>query len=98
MNKKITTRTEMMAILSQKYPNLFIKTSEEFKDTLKDGIWTSGERGIVAKDNFKLFDYYAYPTTRYVNGTHKELRSLLKKHGWCVEWYDAGTVMIWQNC
>lgn len=90
------TRDEMMELLEGKYPNMFLRTTEEF-DGSKGGIWTSGEDGLTAKDGFKLFNYYAedFQEKRYIFGVHKEIRSLLEKHGWFAEWYDCGTIMLY---
>lgn len=92
-----TKREEMLGILNKKYPNLFTKNTEEFKSDFKGGIWTTGESGIYAKDGFKLFDYYAYNRQKkYELGVHNEIGNLLEKHGWYAEWYDCGTIMLWQ--
>lgn len=91
-----TERQKMIDILRNKYPTMFLKTTEQFNGGT-DGIWTSGEDGIEAKDGHELFNYYSqdYKEVRYQFGVHKEIRELLKKNGWWAEWYDAGTIMLW---
>lgn len=93
---KQASREKMMALISAKYPKLFLKTTEEF-DGGKGGIWSSGENGDEAKDGFALFNYYTqdYKEVRYQFGVHKEIRELLEANGWYAEWYDAGTIMFW---
>ena len=73
------------------------RPSENFDGT-KGGIWVSGEEG-TAKDNFALFNYYAedYKEVRYVFGIHKEVRAILEPMGWYCEWYDAGTILIFEE-
>ena len=91
-----TSRAKMMELLRAKYPNMFLRTTEEF-DGGKNGIWSSGEDGIKAKDGFTLFNYYAedYREVRYVFGVHKEIGNLLEKNGWYTEWHDCGTIMFY---
>lgn len=92
----VTTREKLIAIIKEKYPQLPVRTTEEF-DGSKNGIWSSGEHGIEAKDEFPLFNYYAEDNKeiRYVFGVHKEIGDLLEAHGWYAEWHDAGTIMFW---
>jgi hypothetical protein len=91
------TQDEMLNLLEQKYPKMFLKPSEQFGASYKGGIWSSGENGDLAKDGFKLFNYYAEDPKerRYVLGVHKEIGNFLEKHGWYAEWYDCGTIMLW---
>lgn len=93
------SRERMIAILNEKFPNLNLKTTEQFDGT-KNGIWVSGtEDGITAKDGLRLFNYYAEDNKEviYQFGVHKEIRNLLEKNGWFAEWYDCGTIMFWIN-
>lgn len=91
-----TERDELMNLLQEKYPKMFLRTTEEFDGT-EGGIWTSGEDGLPAEDSFPLFEYYAddYQEKRYILGVHKEIYNFLEKHGWFAEWYDPGTTMFW---
>lgn len=89
------TRQQMMELLEAKYPKMFLRTTEQFNGN-KGGIWTSGEDDLPAKDGFPLFNYYG-EGKRYELGVHTEIYSFLEKHGWYAEWYDAGTIMLWQE-
>lgn len=91
-----TERQKLMDILKAKYPRMFLRTTEEFNGG-GNGIWTSGEDDLEAKDGYTLFNYYSqdYKEVRYQLGVHKEIRDLLTQHGWWAEWYDSGTVMLW---
>ena len=94
---KTATREKMLSLINTKYPELFTRTTEEFNGN-KGGIWSSGEGSDYAKDEFKLFNYYAEDAKekRYVFGVHKEIGNLLEKNGWYAEWYDCGTIMFWK--
>lgn len=89
------TREQMMELLKAKYPNMFLRTTEEFNGS-NGGIWTSGEDDLEAKDGWALFNYYA-EGSKYELGIHTEIYKFLEKHGWYAEWYDAGTLMLWQE-
>jgi hypothetical protein len=89
------TREQMMKLLKEKYPNMFLRTTEEFNNTT-GGIWTSGEDDLPAKDGFPLFNYYG-EGKRYEIGIHIEIYAFLDRHGWYAEWHDCGTVMLWQE-
>jgi hypothetical protein len=93
MKRNTATRDQMIAKLNEAYPKLFTKTTEEF-DGSQGGIWSSGESGVTAKDNHRLFDYYG-EGKRYDLGVHTEIGKLLEKNGWYAEWYDCGTIMFW---
>jgi hypothetical protein len=88
------TREKMMELLEAKYPQMFLRTTEEF-DGGKGGIWTSGEDGLAGKDGFALFNYYAEGKC-YQFGVHTEIYNFLEKHGWYAEWYDCGTIMLYE--
>lgn len=92
-----TEREELMELLKAKYPKMFLRTTEEFNGS-EGGIWTSGEDGLPAKDEFPLFKYYAedFNEKRYIIGVHKEIYNFLNKHGWYGEWNDPGTIMFWE--
>lgn len=92
-----TSREEMIELLEAKYPNMFIKTTEEF-DGSQGGIWSSGEDGLCAKDGHQLFHYYSQDMSqkRYIGGVHKEIYNFLNKYGWYGQWNDPGTIMFWE--
>jgi hypothetical protein len=72
----------------------FVSTTEEF-DGSPGGIWVSGEDGETLKGK-RIYDYYNEGST-YEFGVLKTWEKELNKRGWYSEWYDAGTVMIWQD-
>ena len=92
-----TKRDELMELLAKKYPNMFMRTTEEF-DGEAGGIWSSGEDGLPAKDKHPLFNYYSQDSRqkRYIGGVHKEIYTFLEKHGWYGQWNDPGTIMFWE--
>ena len=87
-------REDLMQLLREKYPNMFLRTSEQFSSEYKNGIWTSCEESSLAKDGCPLFNYDSI-SPRYELGIHSEIYKLLEEHGWYCEWYDAGTILIW---
>ena len=93
-----TEREKLMEILKAKYPEMFMRTTEEFNGS-QGGIWSSGEDGLPAEDGMPLFEYYAQDPQerRYIFGVHKEIYNFLEEHGWFAEWNDPGTIMFWKN-
>ena len=72
----------------------FARYSEDFNGN-DGGIWICGECG----DNYKgkrIYDYYTQDHKKYEFGVLKTWEKELNKRGWYSEWYDAGTVMLWQ--
>jgi len=90
---KTLDRDEMMDWLDQTLT--FTRTSEEF-DGSKDGIWTTGENGEQYKGKI-IYDYYSQDYKNRTFGVLNSWEKELNKRGWYSEWYDAGTVMIWQD-
>jgi hypothetical protein len=90
-----TSREKLMGLLEKKYPNMFLRTTEEFNGN-KGGIWTSGEESPSCKDGLEMFDYWTENHTKYNLGVHKEIYDYLEKHGWYCQWYDCGTMMIYE--
>jgi len=64
--------------------------SEEF-DGMDGGIWISAEE----PQNEFYFDYYAMSSS-YELGVDKSLDRFLEKRGWYAEWYDPGTIFLWE--
>lgn len=93
-------RDQLLAVLEEKYPKAWFKTSEDF-DGHKGGIY-SGEGSdvtvTVEGDSFEisLFDHWAddFKETTYIMGVYKPLFLFLESVGWYAEFYDAGTVVI----
>jgi len=82
------TRDKMMEALKAKGVHV-VGTTKDF-GIGGEGIWVSGE------STTDLFDYYAemwYDTF----GVQPELNQFVEDNGWYFEWYDAGTMMIWEQ-
>tara|TARA_Y100000389_G_scaffold121843_1_gene119240 strand:- start:7318 stop:7707 length:390 start_codon:yes stop_codon:yes gene_type:complete len=80
---------------------IWIKKSMDFAGTTEDfngsegGIHLSGENG----DEYKGDEIYSYYSEDYKNrefGVLNKWEKELNKRGWYSEWYDAGTVMVWE--
>lgn len=105
----VPSRDEMMRLISIKFPNIWLKKSEDFyKDKSKNtGIWT-GSEGSTFVDNdkkipaFNLAGSYGYNILHspgkkkiYIEEVHFKLYNFLKENGWYAEPYDAGTVFLY---
>ena len=80
-----------MEKLVKQYPNVWFKDGGEFSSEHENTIWT-GE-GSFIKDYEYAFDYYGYNNTF---GVHPELVKSLNKLGLYAEFYDPGTVFLYQ--
>lgn len=91
VTEKKTNRDDTIKFI-EKYMR-FVRTTEEFNGS-QGGIWVSGEDG----DEYKgatIYDYYTSGKS-YELGVNIKWEKELNKRGWYSEWYDAGTVMIWE--
>ena len=90
-------RQELITALQKKYPSKTFRTTEEFSGEMEGGIWTSGEDGTLDK-GLPLFNYYSQDggSNSYIFGVRNYLHNWLEERGWYCEFYDAGTVMIWE--
>lgn len=96
-SSKNLSREELMKELKKKYPSLWMKDSEDFdKGKTKNAIWTGSESHAVEKDGKPIFDYNANGS-KYEFGIHIDLYNFLEKKGWYCEWYDSGTILIFQD-
>lgn len=91
-------REELLEALRKKYPKATFRTSEEFSKDMEGGIWTSGENQEQLHSGLPLFNYYSQDggSRSYIFGVRTYLHKWLEENGWYCEWYDAGTVMIWE--
>ena len=92
-------REELIAELQRRYPKMFFKTSEEFfTDKTEGGIWTTAECTDQLHSGLPLFDYYSQDggSRHYTFGVNNFLHNWLEEQGWYCEFYDPGTVMIWE--
>ena len=103
----IKTREEMMAILAESLrtadPNdrhkPLIRTTEDFwgEDVSKrwaNGIWLCGECGYTYMGR-AAFNYYN-ESNAYKFGIFIPFDDMLYEHGWYAEWYDPGTIFIFE--
>ena len=72
----------------------FARYSEDFNGN-EGGIWICGECGDTYKGK-RIYDYYSEDHKKYELGVLAIWEKELNKRGWYSEWYDAGTVMLWQ--
>jgi hypothetical protein len=67
-------------------------TTDEFYGYKNDnnGIW------VAADSNPEVFDYYS---ERWMNtfGVDPKLNEVVENAGWYFEWYDPGTMMVWES-
>ena len=89
-------RKALILELQKRYPNKMFRTTEEF-DGSEGGIWTSGEDGQLHA-GLPLFNYYSQDSggKSYIFGVRTFLHRWLEEQGWYCEWYDPGTVMIYE--
>jgi len=92
INEKKLGREDMMKFV-EKYMD-FVRTTEEFNGS-QGGIWVSGEDLDEYKGK-RIYDYYSMDHKNRIFGVDKKWHNELEKRGWYSEWYDAGTVMIWE--
>jgi hypothetical protein len=81
-----------MEKLQKMFPNVWFKDGAEFyDDESKNFIWT-GEGSYI--DGHSVFDLYTYVNTM---GVHPEFDKALNELGLWAEFYDGGTVFIYQD-
>ena len=93
------TQEQLQEALIAKFGrDFFVRTTEEFNGT-EGGLWLSAESDKPTMNGLPLFDYYSqdHSETSYVMGTNKAFVEWLEERGWYVEFYDAGTVMLWEE-
>jgi len=88
-------RSNLIKKLQKEFSNNFFRKSEEFSPEFKDGIWTSGEATTTVKyenEEFivPIFDYN-------LDKMAPKMEKILKEAGWDFEWYDLGTVLLYNN-
>lgn len=103
---KFVPRDEMMELIKKKFPNIWVKPSEEFskdKNYAGRGIWSGAESSTWIDNEKKIPAFnpsgaYAYDSKinkNYDNEVHKTLSKFLKDDGWYAEFYDNATVFFW---
>lgn len=91
------TRERLIAKLEKAYPEMMLRDSELF-DGRKGAIWTSGEEPPLDRTGMPIFDYWAEDIEEkyYTFGVRNHLFNFLERNGWYAEWYDAGTIFIYE--
>ena len=92
VNEKKEDREDMMKFIKKHMS--FVRTTEDFNGS-QGGIWVSGEDVDEYKGR-RIYDYYSMDHKNRIFGVDKKWHNELEKRGWYSEWYDAGTVMIWE--
>ncbi len=95
---KALNREELVSKLEGKYPDMNVMLTEDFFSLggTELDIWLGGEDVFTNKSGDRLFKYYN-DSAKYKFGVLKTLVSYLDKRGWYPEWYDAGTLMLYQK-
>jgi len=88
---KTFSRSQLKRAMGKKYPGIWLKDSEYFNGS-KSALWT-GE-GATMPDEDEAFNHYRRD---FEMGIHPELYAYLNERGWHCEWYDGGTILIYQN-
>lgn len=88
MKAKLKNRLDK---LSKLYPDIWFKDGGEFASSHANSIWT-GEGSAIEGDY--AFGLYYYPETF---GIHPKLADDLNKMGLFAEFYDGGTVFIYEQ-
>ena len=95
IDMKNLNREDLVIAIDKKFPKVNCMRTESF-DGSEGGIWISGEDDITDKNGKQLFSYYNDNTT-YEFGILKSVAKFLEARGWHGEWYDAGTLMLWES-
>lgn len=80
-----------MEKLQAMFPEMWFKNGDEFYEKESNFIWT-GEGSFI--DGYSVFDMYGYRETM---GVHPMFEKALDKLGLWAEFYDGGTVFIFEN-
>ena len=88
------TREELIKYLEKRFD--FVSTTEEFFGVEKSdgGVWVSGETNITY-NGMPIYSYYADGES-YAFGVLIAFENMLNKYGWYSQWYDPGTVHIYE--
>ena len=92
--KGATTRERLMQKLQKAYPNAHIKPSEDFNG--RDGAIWIGAEDMYDRNGDAVFNYWTENHTKYDLGVIKHFNNFIERNGWYAEWYDAGTVFLYQ--
>jgi len=88
---KVKSIKSMMSTLTKKGVHV-CGTTDEFYGCKNDnnGIW------VAADSNPEMFDYYSGDWMDTF-GVKPSLNEVVESNGWYFEWYDPGTIMVWES-
>lgn len=86
------TKNEIIEAIKENYPELFCRPGEDFASEYKEAVWMSGE----GSEDAQVFNYYTQDETNYTFGVLNSFNKFIEDRGWMAEWYDAGTVMLYE--
>lgn len=86
-----TNIDELMDLLKEKGLKVCGTTSDFYGYPVENqGIW------IAADYTPEFFDYYSVAWNNTF-GVDPTINEIVEENGWYFEWYDPGTMMIWQQ-
>lgn len=95
---RVISRDRLKSSLERAYPKMNVRFTEDFfmHGGTENGIWLSGEDDITDRRGKQIFSYYN-DGSMYKFGVINHLSNFLDRNGWYAEWYDAGTIMLYQK-
>lgn len=91
---KVLDRATLISKLKKAYPNMYVKPSEEFNGN-GGGIWIGAE-GVYDRNGDDVFNYWTENHTKYDLGVIKHFGNFIERNGWYAEWYDCGTIFLYE--
>lgn len=89
----ISPRDIFLEKLQHEFPKCWLKPGEEFAPEYAGSIWTGeGSEVRYRGEHWEAFDLELWNST---GGVIPPLAEFLNLHQWRVEWYDAGTVLLY---
>lgn len=94
-NQTSTSREELKRIISSKYPDIWMRDSEQFDHT-RGCIWTGkGTFQTLDYERIQLFDLNAKPSAyQYVEGVYYKLFILLEQNNWKAMFFEPDVVFL----
>ncbi len=90
------SQEKLIEALEQTFKLEFVSDGARFSRHNEGSIWISAENRETASDGRDLFDYYS-EDENYIFGIHPEFESFIEERGWWCEWYDAGTLFLFES-
>lgn len=88
------SREQLMNKLKRAYPKMHVSTTEDFSGST-GGIWLGAEC-VYDRNEMPVFDYWTENYTSYTFGVINHFYNFLERNGWYAEWYDCGTIMLYE--